>query len=39
MRRISDGSLLRRFELPENGLTDASHTPHKPVPPWVNCKR
>jgi hypothetical protein len=39
MRRISDGSLLRRFELPENGLSDDSNPSHKPVPSWVNCKR
>lgn len=37
MRRISDGRLLRRFELPENGLLDDSNTPHKPVPSWANC--
>jgi hypothetical protein len=39
MRRISDGSLLRRFKLPENSLPHDSNIRHKPIPSWANCTR
>lgn len=38
MRRISDGKLLRRLELPENGsLHDEGSAWHQSLPSWAKC--
>jgi hypothetical protein len=38
MRSISDGKLLRRLKLPENGsLHDGEPTRHPPLPSWAKC--
>jgi hypothetical protein len=38
MRRISDGKLLRRFEVPERAtLHDEEPTLHQPRPAWAKC--
>lgn len=38
MHRISDGKLLRRFEVPESAsLHDEEPTRHQPFPSWAKC--